>query len=518
MAGSPSKPVFDAILTADASVVDCRELVTLPAEDQERACLAAMAAGVQVIIGGLLPRDWVGHRSGRPDLLIRVEGKDTPRYQPAQVKAHRVADGRGEESPLLCSTLTEPLRRRELPTYRFRWQWRLNDVLQLAHYWRLLEQTGFAADRACAAILGTDDYPELGRALTWIDLDEPRLPTSPRLPSLEGVLVSGLTRYDQEHQIRVQIAEEARALGVDDPRTLHPIVNRECVYCQWWDTCRTELDDDDLSLKISKSPLDVHEIAVLRSLGVATVTELAGTDLEQLLPRYLPQVTHRFGAEERLRLAHRRSLLLARGIDFDRVSEGPISLPSAPLEIDIDVETSGSDRVYLWGFLVSDSRDGRSYYRDFSSFTDLDDEAEAALAVAAMSWLRDLIGDSPALVFHYSDYELVRLHRLAAASNHPTLAWAEEFARAGFVDLFAVIRANFFGTQGLGLKAVASKAAGFAWRDESPGGLNSQAWFAEAVGATTPELREAARRRVLEYNEDDVRATWHVRGWLRSQA
>ena len=74
----------------------------------------------------------------------------------------------------------------------------------------------------------------------------------------------------------------------------------------------------------------------------------------------------------------------------------------------------------------------------------------------------------------------------------------------------------FFGASGLGLKVVANAGPGFTWRDESPGGLNSQTWFAEAVQGETPDEREAARTRVLEYNEDDVRATWHVRHWLRT--
>ena len=63
---------------------------------------------------------------------------------------------------------------------------------------------------------------------------------------------------------------------------------------------------------------------------------------------------------------------------------------------------------------------------------------------------------------------------------------------------------------------VATRAAGFRWRDESPGGLNSQAWFDEAVSGATADVRAAARQRVLEYNEDDVEATWHVRRWLRT--
>ena len=39
-----------------------------------------------------------------------------------------------------------------------------------------------------------------------------------------------------------------------------------------------------------------------------------------------------------------------------------------------------------------------------------------------------------------------------------------------------------------------------------------------ATVASRLRVRELARVRVLEYNEDDVRATWHLRRWLREQA
>ena len=172
--------------------------------------------------------------------------------------------------------------------------------------------------------------------------------------------------------------------------------------------------------------------------------------------------------------------------------------------------------MYLWGFWVSDPATGELGYRHFSDFSALDAASEAALAVEALGWLRERVSHGDALVYHYSDYEVIRIARLAAATDHPVLTWAVEYARDHFVDLFGIVRTNFFGTNGLGLKVVATHGAGFAWRDEDPGGLNSMHWFADAVGGATAELREQARTRVLEYNEDDVQATWQLRRWLRS--
>lgn len=510
--------VLDELLRGfTGTVLDARLLTDLPSAEQEQITLAAMAGGVQVLIAPLLPRDVDQHRSGRPDLLLRA---DDGGYHPAEIKFHRVSDPRREPATLTWSSLADPLTRHELPGRRFRHTWRLNDLLQLAHYHRMLQRIGRASGRPLAAVVGTDDIEGLGRVLSWVDLGLPVVPPSPRdlTDPYDVESVSPLERYDSEHAFRVELALAASALAPGDPPLLEPIANRECGWCQWWDVCRPRLADDDLSLRISKSPLDVHEIQVLRDLGVATVTELAARDVDALLPDYLPRITHRIGAEERLRLAWRRSVLMARGVDFDRVTTGPIDLPAATVEIDLDIETSVGDRVYLWGFLVSDARDGSHYYRHFSAFEDLDDDAEVALAEAAMQWLHDLVDGVDALVVHYSDYEVVRLDRLARRSGSPALAWALQWGNTHFFDLFTVIRTHFFGTQGLGLKVVASKAAGFAWRDATPGGLNSQGWFDEAVAGDTEAIRQAARQRVLEYNEDDVEATWHVRRWLRGLA
>ena len=82
-----------------------------------------------------------------------------------------------------------------------------------------------------------------------------------------------------------------------------------------------------------------------------------------------------------------------------------------------------------------------------------------------------------------------------------------------FVDLYAVMREHYVGADGLGLKKVAA-VAGFTWRDTDPGGAQSQVWLDELRAGGDPALR----RRLLAYNEDDVRATLVLREYLADTA
>ncbi|MGA9147245.1 MAG: ribonuclease H-like domain-containing protein, partial [Candidatus Nanopelagicales bacterium] len=104
------------------------------------------------------------------------------------------------------------------------------------------------------------------------------------------------------------------------------------------------------------------------------------------------------------------------------------------------------------------------------------------------------------------------LCRIAQEALNPDLPDPEQvdaLITETFVDLYPIMRANFFSRDGLGLKVVATRGAGFAWRDEDPGGLQSITWL-EQVRAGDSHVKQ----RVLEYNEDDVRATLALRNWL----
>lgn len=508
------------IADVDTQTLDLRELGTTQWPELESSTLEGMSAGVPVILGGVLPLDLAGHRSGRADLLVR--GDDTadgrPGYWPVRVKHYRVLEKQLGCEDLRYSTLDDLGSLEVLPDLRFR-AFRQGALLELAHVWRLLETAGFASSTMLAGIIGTDHLALSGGrpAAAWVRLDHRFLRTFSRTSSSGYRLRSAIERYDHEHGFRVHVAEQAMArTGVDDPEPIvRPIRIRECEWCPWWEVCRPRMDDDDLSLRISKTPLDVRELQTLMGLGIQTVSQLADADVDAILPDYLPLTAHRDHSEQRLRTAARRARMLAAGVELERVSADRIGVPRADVEVDLDIETAEGDLTYLWGILVTDRRTGEQHYEHTSAFSDLSTADEADLARRFSRRLLELVAQHPGLrVFHYSDYETVHLRRLAERSRDPEILAACDLIRDHFVDLFGYVRDNFVGVDGLGLKVVAHKGAGFSWRDEDAGGLNSQAWFVTAVHADGPLQRDAARTRVLEYNEDDVRATWEVREWL----
>lgn len=521
-----SDRVLEALATeCRLALTDLRPMRAASGTEQQVACLDALAHGDPVVVAGLLPLDQAGHRSGRADLWIRgadrADGR--PGYHPVVVARRQVTERRqpGERNAwqIRVSSLADPAyataRVEDNRAVRGR---RDGVLLQVAHYWRLLEAAGHLAEGPpVAGIIGTDEYTEPGHvAITWVPLDEPLVRTFSRSSESGWALRTVLERYDHEHGFRVTVAENARAGG--EPIVI-PIRNRECESCIWWEICRPKLGADDLSVRIDKAPLDVREISTLRRLGIRSITDLATTDLAELKPRYLPEVRHRTAAEKRLETAAHRARLMLASVDLERITTGPIEVPAADIEIDLDIETAADERVYLWGFLIDDTRtEEPPVFVQFSAWQDLTPAGEAALARRAMGWLQEqLTGPASVRVYHYSAYEVVRLQQLVESSGDPVLAESLAYATAEWCDLFLIMRDHWFGTQGLGLKVVASLGAGFEWRDSEPGGLNSQGWFDEAVHARSAEARAAARQRVLDYNEDDVRATWQLRKWLRDQ-
>ncbi|WP_316668234.1 TM0106 family RecB-like putative nuclease, partial [uncultured Propionibacterium sp.] len=506
-----------------------------------RATAEAVTAGRRIIIGPALPPDAPGGRTGEPDALVL--GEPAPNgghgYDPVLVVHHQVLEPAPATRGQRASSPARNLRLIRVRGAAVR-PGRERDLLRLAHYRRILESTGWASGGpAHCGLMGTDHIsydrgiatvrrasrrhvpPVSHLVLVWADLNAKRLRTEARTAGRGWRAHSALERYDHEFGFRRKIAVEASrrtSASTGAPRVL-PIVTAECADCRWWSHCRRQLADEDLSLRIDKARLNAQEISLLRGMGVWTVGDLAGRDVDALIGALRPQLRGPDESARRLRLAARRARMLSTGRPVERTTRGPLPLPPEGYAIDLDIETSADDTVYLWGFLVDDPGETSGpRYVPFARFTDLDRAGEQALAREAMTWLDEQLTAHPgARVYHYSDYEVIHIRRIARTSGDPVIARvAGAWCESSFFDLFTVVRANFFGVHGLGLKSIAHDGAGFEWRDEEPGGLNSQTWFDEAVHADGAERRRAKAQRVLNYNEDDVRATRALRAWLRT--
>jgi predicted RecB family nuclease len=484
--------------------------------------VAAMSSGAEVVIGGWLPNDVDGGRKGRPDVLVRVSGPSaSPAYVAGDIKGH-LSTKPSVRGTWWYSMLAQPITVVEGGGRTARVADRFDDHVQLAHYARMLQACGYAPGDVPVTgfIIGTDSSPEPDQgafALTWLDLEAPLFSTFSRTMGVRSR--SALERYDHEHAFRLKVADIARRRMGDrsDPAPLVvPVITGECDVCPWREYCRDLLGPDAASAILEAGRLDVREWNALAGAGVETAGDLASLDLddEDWWAGYLPEVTHQARARSRLTTAVGRARMALAGVRLERVTTGLIPVPRADVEIDFDIEWDIDDRVFLWGAVVTSADDPAGTYVDFTAVDPLDDETERYLAEQFLAWLRALVADAEAAgrsiaLYHYSHPEPRYLARVLGE---------EEVADVLplFIDLLPIVRAHYMGVAGLSIKQVAPEF-GFHWRDEDPGGLQAQAWIQQAREAG-PVERETLRRRVVEYNEDDVRATLAVRRGMASDA
>ena len=191
-----------------------------------------------------------------------------------------------------------------------------------------------------------------------------------------------------------------------------------------------------------------------------------------------------------------------------RLKPGAVfNVPHNEVEIDLDMECTREGKVYLWGVLVTD--DKGSTYKDFSDMTVHDDASELAVARRCFDWLSAKCPG--ASVFHYAPVE--KTHASRILGPHLAAYAGTVSDPSAWIDMLPATRDCLESRSGLGLKVVATEGAGFHWRDEDPGGLQSQDWLDDARAG-----EPAAWQRILDYNEDDVRATLAVRQFLRAEA
>ena len=450
--------VLAAIEATHPEVADLRGVA--PA-DRFAATRAALDDGVPVVLGGRLESP---DRSsvGMPDVLVR-HGTG---YVPIEVKHHKVIGRSGTTAH--PAPLTDVLAIDHESPVRFR-SHRKRDLLQVAHYRHLLDQLGFGNTDGLAGVIGSDEPA----VCLWVDLDDG-----------DESITDGYEAYVAE-------AHEAIEHGLTDPdHPLHrPWLHSECGRCPWQEVCDTWLRGvDDPTLLRDVGPEDRRELA---DVGVTTVTDVARLDLDTELV-------------DGSAVMQARAMAAGTLLSYRRSGE-PVPLPDADVEVDFDIETHGG-RVYLAGFLVTER--GLSTFDPIADWTGTFDGERGLLE---RLFARFAHWPDGAILYHWTDYEVRTLtaaaerHDLAIAGYDSVADWFSTHA----VDLCAFSREHLVSPAGHSLKVIAP-LAGFAWRDDDPGGLQSEIWFERLRGGETD-----MQQRLLEYNEDDVRAQLAVRAFLR---
>ena len=429
--------------------------------DPYAATTAAMTEGADVIIGGrIVSLD--GSLVGAPDILVKLDDG----YAAVEIKGHFVLGVKGPRAFVSTLTNLSLMEDSEVP---FR-SHRKRDLFQVAHYWRILHSMGVATTRPIGGVIGNDSP----LVCLWVELDA----------SVPSIL--------EEATARAHASLVAMQHGAKNPTDPFEATwwRSECDRCPWGELCHAELaaaEDPTLLNRVG-----AEERASLAQSGITTIADIAA-----LSPH---DDRLQDGAIVFQARARTHGGLLRRDRNAD-----DLDVSSKAREVDFDIETY-LGRIYLAGFLTTTS--GESVFEPVVDWVGTD-ESEREFVAEMFSRLASY-ADSDTVVLHWTDYERVQL--VAAGKRHGLsidgFASVDAWFDAHAVDLYRWTKDHFVSPSGFSLKTVAP-LCGFNWRDDDPGGLQSEIWY-EAMLAGD----ETMKQRILEYNEDDVAAQLAIRRWI----
>ncbi len=423
------------------------DLSTYDALEKERLTLAAMERGEPLIYSGRISSDDL---VGEPDLLQK-KGNG---YVAGDIKS-----GTGEEGATDDDD-GKPKR---------------HYAVQLALYTDILERLGYSAGRT---------------PFVW-DIHGEVIPYD--LMEMRGTRNPHRLWDDYEEHLN-----QARNIVGQVTQTLPAYSAGTCKDCVWYSTCVKNLEEtNDLTLipELGRSKRDslIERISSIRQLSQIRIDD------------YLEQGKSVFGGigAQTLEKFHERAKLLSTE-DGKPYLRRPVTLPPSDTELFFDIEVDPMrDFCYLHGFV--ERRGGNNETERFVSFfADIISPAEEKRAFTdAVHYMRNA---QPCAIYYYSKYERTIYRKLL--QKYPDVCTETElealFDPTRSIDLYfdVVLKSTEWPTRDFSIKTLA-QYLGFKWKDSHPSGAASIEWFDRWVKTRNPEIR----KRILDYNEDDCRAT-----------
>jgi predicted RecB family nuclease len=431
------------------------DLSGLGAEEQAAQTLEAMRRGETLIYGGRIAVDDL---FGIPDLLRKEAGG----YVPGDIKSGAGEEGGGEDSE------GKP---------------KIHYAVQLALYVDILERLQLSAGR---------------RAFVW-DIHGEEV-------AYDFTVAQGPKKPETLWDEYLTVLTQARAI-LSRALTPQGAYSSVCKLCNWHSFCLAQLTAaDDLTL----IPFLGRSLRDAMQTTVPTIAALAESNPDGFIDG--KKTIFKGVGPDRLRLFQARAAMLKAPVPKPYL-RAAISLEIVPVELFFDIEVDPlRDICYLHGIVERHSGDnGSERFVSFFAET-VTPEAEHDAFAATVAYLS---GQPGSVIYYYSKYERTIYRKLQA--KYPSVCGADDIERlfdpARAVDLYGdvVLKATEWPTRDYSIKTLA-RYLGFNWRDSHPSGAASIEWFDRWCREQDPKVRQ----QILDYNEDDCRATRVLLDGIRS--
>jgi len=421
-------------------------------EERLQQTVKEMEKGTPLIYQGVIQHE---NLFGIPDLLERAESGF---YVPTDIKAGRGMEGSDAETGVEGK-----------PKDHY--------AVQLGLYIEILKQLGFCRENKGLII-------DVNRERVEYDLSQPK--------GKQQTTTWWVFYESVKHQVIRLVENEEQN---------KPAMSGTCKICLWHDSCKKWCEThDDLSrvFYVGRSARDT----ICRDLGIETASQLADLDIRSALLRKETDKSflRGIGAASLEKAAIRARILTQTKKPF--ISE-KIIFPAVSTELFFDIEDDPTqDFIYLHG--VYERRSGKECFKHFLARQNAPEQEKEAWQ-EFWTYISTLPVNDFA-VYYYSHHEKSAYNRLR--KKYPDVISQNDldafFNNPNVIDLYSnvVLKKTDWPVSSYSLKDLATYI-GFTWRDTSPSGALSIQWYNEYLKTGD----DAILKRILEYNEDDCRAT-----------
>ena len=284
------------------------------------------------------------------------------------------------------------------------------------------------------------------------------------------------------------------------------IARQKCSLCLWHDNCHAIAEaENHLSLLPGITPSRYARLSTLNLTRVEAVAQLEPKQLESY-PEFADSSAQQVIIQAQVTWKNQpvlRSSQLDSIQSHGKVHSTSILTQNPPVELYFDIEAQPDLSLdYLHGVLVVDHRQQTETFYPFLARTPVEEEA---------SWQQflELVWAYPiAPIYHFCDYEAKTIQRLGKHYQTPTYLWKPLVKRC--VDIHEhVVKTVILPVESYALKSIA-RWLGFQWRNPNANGAQCVYWYEQWLTKGDRTALDA----IIQYNEDDCRATYHVKAWL----